>query len=485
MLQKGSMTTHFIAGDFTSGNGGETLAVWDPTAGEVIINQAVGLESEVDAAIRSAQKGQHEWWSLPPVKRERVLRRIGDLIEENLDSLARLESRNTGKGLEQAEAEVLLAAEHFHFYAGYPTKQFGEQIPQEDPGLLCYTVLEPVGVVGAITAWNYPLVLASVKASGALAAGCSVVLKPAPETPLTALELARLANEAGLPPGVLNVVTGDDRTGSTLSCHPGIAKLTFTGSTSTGRKVLAALARNGRPGVMELGGKSPNIVFDDVDLEAVVKPILMGALANSGQECCAGARVLVHANVAERFLELAEEQVRSFRVGDQADGPAEIGPLITARHRERVAGFVDRALEEGARIYAQGEAPEHGFFYPPTLLANVKAEMEVWLEEVFGPVLAFDTFETDDEALEKANASRYGLAAGIWTSDMGRALRFGPELAAGVVWINSYLSGSANAPFGGSKDSGFGREEGLAAVAEYAQVKTIYIKALPRSQDSG
>jgi acyl-CoA reductase-like NAD-dependent aldehyde dehydrogenase len=211
----------------------------------------------------------------------------------------------------------------------------------------------------------------------------------------------------------------------------------------------------------------------------------MGALANSGQECCAGARVLVHAGVAEQFLDLAAEQVRSFRVGDQADGPAEIGPLITARHRERVAGFVDRALEEGARVYAQGDAPEDGFFYPPTLLTNVESGMEVWLEEVFGPVLAFDTFETDDEALKKANASRYGLAAGIWTSDMARALHFGPRLAAGVVWVNSYLSGSANAPFGGSKDSGFGREEGLAAVAEYTQVKTIFIKAPPTVRDSG
>lgn len=483
MLLGESVISHFIGGRPTGGEEGETIEVWDPLAGEVISEELVGSEAEVDAAVRSARQGQHEWWSMAPADRERVLRRVGHLLEENSDALARLERRNTGKTLADAEAEVLSAAEQFFFYSGYPTKQFGDQIPHRDPSLLCYTLIEPVGVVGAITPWNYPLVIAALKASAALASGCSVVLKPAPETPFTALEMARLATEAGLPPGALNVVLGDGRTGNALSRHPGVAKLSFTGSTGTGRAVLSALSGTGKPAVMELGGKSPNIVFEDVDLKGVVGPVLMGAVVNSGQECCAGARVLVHATVAEEFLGLAEERIKSYRVGDREGGIAEIGPLITEKHRERVAGFVNRAVADGARVRARGEAPEQGFFYPPTLISGVEPTMEIWSEEVFGPVVTVDTFETDDEALEKANATRYGLAAGVWTADIGRALRFSKGLESGIVWINSYMTGSPNAPFGGSKDSGFGRERGLAGPAEYTEMKVVYLKAPPAAED--
>jgi aldehyde dehydrogenase (NAD+) len=272
------------------------------------------------------------------------------------------------------------------------------------------------------------------------------------------------------------VITGGPQTGAALAAHPGVDKLSFTGSTATGRAVLAALAANGRSGVLELGGKSPNIVFADVDLESSLDAVLMGALANSGQECCAGARVLVQCEAFEEFRDLAAERVQSLRVGAGTDPASEIGPLVSARQRERVSGFVERALGEGARVWARGEAPDEGFFYPPTLLDRVGDEMEVWREEVFGPVLALDSFDDDDEALRKANATRYGLAAGVWTADIGRAIRFVRELEAGTVWVNSYLEQSTAAPFGGSKDSGFGREMGSLGPLEFSEVKTAYVR---------
>ena len=453
-----------------------TIDVWNPNLGERLMQVPDSSPADVDVAVAAARVAQREWWALAPYERETVLRRIGDLLERDRERIARVECENTGKTLANALGDLDFAVETFRFYAGHPVRAYGQQVPTADPDLLCYTRLEPVGVVGAITAWNYPIALTAVKAAPALAAGCAVVLKPAPETPLSTLELARLAVEAGLPAGCLSVVTGGGETGAALAGHPGVDKVSFTGSTATGRAVLAALAANGRPATLELGGKSPNVVFGDVDLEASLDAILMGALVNSGQECCAGARVLVQREVFEEFRELAGARIQSLRVGPGTDADSEIGPLISARQRERVSGFVERALGEGARVWARGEAPDEGFFYPPTLLDRIGDEMEVWREEVFGPVLALDSFDSDDEALAKANATRYGLAAGVWTADLGRAIRFVNELEAGTVWVNSYLEQTTAAPFGGGKDSGFGRELGTLGALEFSEVKTAYLR---------
>jgi acyl-CoA reductase-like NAD-dependent aldehyde dehydrogenase len=467
---------HLIDGETVVPKSGATVDVWNPNVGERLVRTPDGSVEDVASAVAAARAGQRRWWALSPYERERVLSRLGDLLIRDKERLAGLESENTGKTLVNAVAEVEFAAELLHFYAGHPTRAFGQHVPTADPDTLCYTRLEPVGVVGAITAWNYPIMLAAIKVAPALAAGCAVVLKPAPETPLTALELARLALEAGLPAGALNVVTGGGDTGAALAGNPGIDKLTFTGSTATGRSVLGALAANGRAGVLELGGKSPNVVFGDVELTDWIDPILMGALVNSGQECCAAARVLVERNVLDEFLELAATRIEALRVGAGTDPASEVGPLITARQRDRVAGFVERAVSDGARVRAQGQAPQAGFFFPPTLIDRTTASMEIWNEEVFGPVLAVDAFDSDDEALERANATRYGLAAGVWTADMGRAIRFVRELRAGTVWVNSYLEQATAAPFGGSKDSGFGREMGVPGALEFSELKTAYVK---------
>jgi acyl-CoA reductase-like NAD-dependent aldehyde dehydrogenase len=466
----------FIAGESATADGHATVDVWNANRGELLARVPDGTPADVARAVVTAHEGQREWWAMTPYDREGVLRGIGDAIGRDRDRIARIDAENTGKTLANALGDVDFAAETFHFYAGHPTRAYGQHVPTADPDLLCYTRLEPVGVVAAITAWNYPIALAAVKVAPALAAGCGVVIKPAPETPLSTIELARLAVEAGLPAGCLNVLTGGGETGAALAGHPGVDKLSFTGSTATGRSVLAALAANGRSGVLELGGKSPNIVFADVELEASLDAILMGALANSGQECCAGARILVQREAFEEFRDLAAERIQCLRVGPGTDTASEIGPLISARQRERVSGFVERALDEGARVWARGDAPDEGFFYPPTLLDRVGDEMEVWREEVFGPVLALDSFESDDEALRKANATRYGLAAGVWTADIGRAIRFVRELEAGTVWVNSYLEQTTSAPFGGSKDSGFGREMGLLGPLEFSEVKTAYVR---------
>ncbi len=469
-----------IGGESVGSGGSASITVWNPSLGEPIAEVPDGTRADVDRAVKSARAALREWWALAPYERERALHRIGDLILERKESLVRLESADTGKTLAATVDDVDFAAEIFHFSSAHAARAHGEQIPLSERGTLCYTLLEPIGVVGAITSWNSALVIAAATLGPALAAGCAVVVKPDQQAPLATLELARIAIEAGAPAGCVNVVTGGDETGAALAEHPGIDKLTFAGSVETSRSVLRALAENGTPSGIDAGGKSPNVVFADVDLDTSLDPILRGALTNGGQECCTGARVLVEQAILDEFAERAAERIRHMRVGDAADPATEIGPMVSALHRDRVAGFVERAVGEGARIAAQADCPARGFFFPPTLLDGVTETMEVWREEVFGPVLAIRAFDGDDDALEQANASRYGLAAGVWTADIDRAIRFVRELDAGLVWVNSYLDVlSPAAPFGGGKDSGFGSWLGVPGPSEFSRMKTAYVRGVP------
>jgi (Z)-2-((N-methylformamido)methylene)-5-hydroxybutyrolactone dehydrogenase len=469
-----------IGGESVGSSGSASITVWNPSCGEPIAAVPDGTPADVDRAVESARGAQREWWARAPYERERALHRIGDLILERREALVRLESDDTGKTLLATADDVDFTAEIFHFCSAHAARAHGEQIPLSERGTLCYTLLEPIGVVGAITSWNSALVIAAATLGPALAAGCAVVAKPDQQAPLATLELARIAIEAGVPAGCVNVVTGGDATGAALAEHPGIDKLVFTGSVETSRSVLRALARNGTPSGIDTGGKSPNIVFSDIDLEASLDPILRGALTNGGQECCTGARILVERAILDEFVERAAARIGALRVGDAADPATEIGPMVSAAHRDRVAGFVERAVGEGAHVRARAESPTRGFFCPPTLLAGVTETMEVWREEVFGPVVAVLPFDGDDDALAKANASRYGLAAGVWTSDIDRAIRCVRELDAGLVWVNSYLDVlSPAAPFGGGKDSGFGSWLGVPGPGEFSRSKTAYLRGVP------
>jgi aminobutyraldehyde dehydrogenase len=468
---------HFIDGEWRSGSG-ELFPVVNPSDGELLAELPIGTAEDVDAAVAGARRAFAAWSKLAPGERERILRGFADVLDSHREELGTLESLDVGKPLRGAMGEASRAGELVRFFAGFATKNFGQQIPLRDSAVVCYTQLEPIGVIGAITPWNYPLLIGLNKIAPALAAGCAVVVKPPPEAPLSTLAVARIAVEAGLPEGLVNVVVGDHVAGSALAGHRGVAKLMFTGSTETGSAILGQAAKSIRPASLELGGKSPHIVFGDADLAGAADQVLLGGTYNSGQECCAGARVLVEADIYDEFVPALKKRIERLTVGPASADSTDLGPLISAGHRERVAGYVERAVAAGAEVVARGEAPEGpGFFFPPTVLAPVEPGAEIWCEEVFGPVITITTFDDDDDALAKANDTNYGLAAGVATADIGRAIRFSNELQAGMVWVNAFLSGDAAAPFGGVADSGFNREMGLPGFQDFCSIKAVYIRA--------
>jgi betaine-aldehyde dehydrogenase len=447
------------------------MRVVEPATGDILAEVPRGDVRSVDEAVATARNAYPAWRAVPPGERAALLRRIGDAVEAHAEELATLEARNVGKPICDARAEVGVVAETFHYYAGAPERLLGETIPVA--GGIDVTFREPLGVVGLIVPWNFPLPIASWKVAPALAAGNTVVLKPAELTPLTALELERLALEAGLPEGVLNVVSGPGPiVGERLVEHPDVAKIAFTGSTAVGRRIAGLAAREIKRVTLELGGKSANIVFADADLEAAAAAAPLAVFGNAGQDCCARSRILVEQSAIDQFLALFETAVKAIRVGDPLAESTQMGPLISAAQREKVASYVD----ERAPVAFRGEAPEgEGFWFPPTVLCPVSNDDRAAREEIFGPVAVVIPFEDEADAIRVANDTIYGLSGSIWTRDAARAFRVARALETGTISINSNTSVRVVTPFGGFKQSGIGRELGPHALDYYSELKNVFL----------
>jgi aldehyde dehydrogenase (NAD+) len=439
---------------------------------------------DVDRAVAAARASfeKKSWRGMDPSKRERILWNIGELLMKNRDELAAIITQENGKTLrESVGADVAPAADCFRYYAGWVRKMYGETIPVDGP-YFNYTLREPVGVVGAIVPWNFPLQIAAWKVAPALACGCSVVLKPSELTPLNALQLAEIAMEAGLPEGVLNVVTGyGQTTGEALALHGDVDKISFTGSVATARKLLQSSAvSNLKRLSLELGGKSPNIIFPDADIDAALKAALWGIFGGKGEVCSAGSRLLLHAEVYDRFLEELAARARKLRVGNPLDPATQMGSQISGRQMDKILDYVESGKQEGARLLTGGERDTEGdkargFFVKPTVFADVQPEMRIAREEIFGPVVSALKFSNVEEAVRIANGTNYGLAAAVWTKDVRLAHRVANEIKAGSVWINTYNAFDSGSPFGGYKESGFGRDLGSYALDQYTNVKSVWV----------
>jgi acyl-CoA reductase-like NAD-dependent aldehyde dehydrogenase len=449
----------------------ETMQVFEPATEQVLAELPRAGVDEADEAIARAKAAFPAWRDVTPGDRAKLLRRLGRVLEENVEDLAQLEARNVGKPISDARGEMGMVVDVFDYYAGAPERLLGDTIPVA--GGVDVTFPEPLGVVGLITPWNFPLPIASWKVAPALAAGNTIVLKPAELTPLTALELEKLALEAGIPEGVLNVLNGPGRiVGERLVEHPDVAKVAFTGSTKVGRRVGELASQSIKRVTLELGGKSANIVFADSDLEQAAASAPGAVFGNAGQDCCARSRILVEQSAAQPFLEALERAVKAFRVGDPLDESTQMGPLISADQREKVASYVD----DGAPVAFRGSAPEGlGFWFPPTVLSPVSNADRAAREEIFGPVAAVIPFDDEAEAIRLANDTIYGLSGSIWTRDGARALRVARALETGTLSVNSNTSVRVTTPFGGFKQSGVGRELGPHALDHYTELKNVFI----------
>jgi acyl-CoA reductase-like NAD-dependent aldehyde dehydrogenase len=442
--------------------------VLNPATEETIAELPEASAEEADAAVARAKEALPTWRAVAPADRARLLRAVAALVEEHAEELALLETRNVGKPISDARAEAAMVAEVFHFYAGAVDKHHGETIPV--PGGIDMTFREPLGVVGLITPWNFPMAIASWKLGPALACGNTVVLKPAELTPLSTLRLGELALEAGIPDGVLNVVAGSGRVvGQRLVEHPDVAKIGFTGSTEVGRSVMQGAAGSIKRVTLELGGKSANVVFADADLDKAAAAAPYAVFGNAGQDCCARSRILVERSVYDRFLERLVSATGGVKVGDPEDAETEMGPLVSAEHRERVSSYVD------GNVVFRGNVPEGPGYWFPCTLVEARNEDRVAREEVFGPVAAVIPFADEDDAVRIANDTPYGLSGSIWTENGARALRVARVLETGVLSVNSNTSVRVQTPFGGFKQSGFGRELGLHALDGYSEVKNVYV----------
>lgn len=447
------------------------LEVVNPATEEVVERLDQATAEDADAAIARAKDAFPAWRAVEPADRSRLLRRLADALDAEKENLAQLESKDTGKPIVEARGEMGMVVDTFHYYAGMPERLLGDSIPVS--GGVDVTFREPLGVVGLIVPWNFPLTIASWKMAPALAAGNTLVLKPAELTPLTALEFERIAREAGVPEGVVNVVVGPgSKVGQRLVESPDVAKVAFTGSTAVGKKIMEGAAGTIKRVTLELGGKSANVVFADADLEKAAASAPVAVFGNAGQDCCARSRILVEKSVFDEFLDLMKPAVEGFKVGDPLDEETEMGPLISADHRESVAAYVP----EDAPVAIRGEAPEgRGFWFPPTVLAPLSNDHEAAREEIFGPVVAVIPFEGEEEAVRLANDTIYGLSGSVWTQNGARALRVARRIETGVLSINSNTSVRVATPFGGMKQSGVGRELGPHALDYYTEVKNVYV----------
>ncbi|WP_184581122.1 aldehyde dehydrogenase [Lipingzhangella halophila] len=472
---------HLIGGEQVEPASGDFFESTNPATRQPLYLAARGDAADIELAVAAAKRTFEDprWRDLSQTRRGHLLRRLGDLIAENAEELARMETQDNGKLLREMRGQLATLPDYYHYYAGLADKIHGDVVPTSDRTVLNYTSREPLGVVGAITPWNSPMTLTSSKLAPALCAGNTVVVKPSEYTSATLLRLGELALEAGFPPGAVNVVTGfGAEAGQALVDHRDLAKISFTGSTATGSRIAAATAGRFIGSTLELGGKSPNIVFEDANIPNAAMGVVAGIFAAAGQTCIAGSRVFAHRSVHDELLDRVSERAERIRMGDPMDEATEIGPLAFEEQRDKVAGYVDLGRSEGARVLAGGRSSDGGlggYFYEPTILVDVDNSMRVVREEIFGPVVAIMPFDTEEEVTRLANDTEYGLAAGVWTTNLARAHRMAARLDAGTVWVNTYRAMSPMSPRQGFKTSGVGVEHGTETMKEYTRLKSVWI----------